>query len=155
MAVITESDNNTKRKTMEALEKTRKNLPDEVRKELDRIWRKIADDARLLCPKDTGTLAKTIRVVKAPKGLMSRLAASKEITIINRSIIAGDLMKINPKSGRPCDYARLVHDGHRLRDGSFWNGVPFLTEALAKNEAELNRAIERALKKLGKKFEEI
>jgi hypothetical protein len=38
------------------------------------------------------------------------------------------------------------------KDGTIHNGTPFLTNALAKHDAQLTAAIDRALKKLGNKF---
>ena len=154
--VIEEDDAGTKKKAREALEQLRLDFQngDIISKELSRVMIKIRDDAKIMCPKETGTLASTIRIAKIPMGAMTGAWSHvKELTVFNMSIVAGDLMKINPKYNKPCDYATWVHDGHKMRDGSFWAGIPFLTEALAKNEGELDKAIERALKKLGKKFE--
>jgi len=161
MAVVVEEDDaGTKKKAKEALRKLRNDFKDGtiISKELRKVMIMIREDAKAICRReayDTGTLHDTIRISKIPMGAMTGAWSHvKEITIFNMSVVAGDLSKINPKTNRPCDYASWVHDGHRMRDGSFFSGVPFLTEAVAKNAAELNKAIERALKKLGKKFEQ-
>lgn len=154
--VITEDDNNTKRKTREALERFRKDFGDgtDIAKELEALMHRIRNTAYVKCPKDTGTLASTVRVVKIPMGMMTgSWSQVKQVTIFNMSLIAGDLTKINPKTNKPCDYATWVHDGHTMRDGNFWAGIPFLTQAFAQHESDLEKAIDRALKKLGKKFE--
>lgn len=154
--VIEEDDAGTKKKTKEAIARLKKDFEDGtiISKELEQVMIKIRNDAKVACPKETGTLAGTIRLSKIPMGAMTGgWSHVKAITIFNMSIVAGDLTAINPKYNRPCDYATFVHDGHKMRDGSFWAGVPFLTEAIAANSGELDKAIERALKKLGKKFE--
>lgn len=147
---------NSKKRAKRALEKLRTDFEDGIiiSKELRQVMRKIRDDAKVICPKDTGTLASTIRLAEIPMGAMTGVwSHMKTLTIFNMSIVAGDLSKINPKTKKPCDYATWVHDGHKMRDGSLWGGVPFLTEAIAMNEVELTKAIDRALKKLGKKYE--
>lgn len=154
--VISEDDAGTKRKTINALEKTRKDIAAgrDITKELDRIWRAIKDDAYNLCPKDTGALANSIRIVKIPTGAMiSGWSRIKEVSIYDRSIVAGDITKTNPKTKKPVDYATWVHDGHRMPDGKLFTGVPFLTEAIALHDEDLNKAIQRALKKIGRKYE--
>lgn len=154
--IVEETDAGTKKKAKEALQKLKSDFEkgNIISKELNRVMMKIKSDAKTLCPKDTGTLAGTIRISRIPMGTMiGAWSHVKAVTIFNMSIVAGDLTAINPKYNRPCDYAAWVHDGHKMRDGSFWAGVPFLTEAIAMNEGELDKAIKRALKKLGKKFE--
>lgn len=159
VVVIEESDGGTKKKAREAIQNLKKDFKtgNIIAKELRKVMIKIREDAKLICRQeayDTGTLYRTIRISRIPMGVMTGgWSHVKAITIFNMSVVAGDLTKINPKTNRPCDYASWVHDGHRMRDGSFFSGVPFLTEAVAKNAAELEKAIERALKKLGKKYE--
>lgn len=156
MAYVEETDNGTKRQTREALQKTRDNFKKgkDIEFELTKVWNKVKEDAYDGCPKDTVSLASTIRVVKIPLGqLSSAWSRIKEITMFDRSIVAGDITKINPKTKRPVDYAVFIHDGFTRKNGRFYNGVPFLSNALALNSEEINRAIERALRKLGKRFE--
>jgi len=156
VVVVEETDDKTKRKTFEALAKMREEFRKGlvISKELDKVWRKIKNDAMAICPKDTGALASTIRIRKIPIGTAAgAFARMKQFMIFDRSIIAGDITKTNPKSGKPVDYASWVHDGHKMKDGRMWNGIPFLTLAIGKNDAELNDAIKRALRKLGKKYE--
>ena len=158
VVVIEEDDAGTKKKAKDAIKKLKDDLKDGtiIAKELDKVWKRIRNDAKMMCPKDTGLLASTIRISKLPSGAMiGGLSRVKDVTIFDKTIVAGDMTKINRKSGKPCDYAVWVHDGHKLRDGSFWSGVPFLSEAIAMHEDELEKAIQRALKKLGKKYSKI
>jgi hypothetical protein len=154
VVAVQESDHGTKKKLEDALKRTKRKIDEgkEIREELNKILRKIRDDARIFVPKDTWTLHDTIRVSSVPTGILGGFSKIKTVQIFDRAIIAGDVTKINPKTGRPCDYAMWVHDGHRMPDGKFYAGVPFLTMALAKNSQELDNAIDRALKKLGKDF---
>ena len=142
--------------TEKSLEQLKRDIQEgkEIEQELARVWEKIRMDAYIDCPKDTGALSETIRVVKTPlTSLTGNISPVKSITVFDRTIIAGDLMRLNRKTKGPVDYAGFVHDGYVMRNGLIYNGRPFLTNALAKNDEELNAAINRALVKLGKKFE--
>jgi len=155
---IRESDDGTKQALADALKMLQEGIGEgkEIRKELGDVWKKIRDDAKALCrimAYDTGTLWSTIRISSIPTGTMlGGFSKIKAITIFEGTIIAGDITKINPKSNKPCDYAMWVHDGHRDKSGKMVPPKPFLTESIAKNEDELNKAIDRALKKLGKRY---
>ena len=152
--LIKEDDAGTKKRAIRSLEKLRRKFQNgDFKAELDRVMNKIKLDAVAMCPKETGTLASTIRLTELPLGMMTgSWSRIKEVMIYNKSIVAGDITKTNPKTKRPCDYASWVHDGHKMRDGRMWNGVPFLTLAIAKNRLELDRAIDRALKKMGSEY---
>lgn len=155
MVALQESDGGTKKKTAKALEKTRKRFKKgkEVEAKLDRVWQKVERAAINYCPVKYGDLKRTIRIVKIPVGQMSGAwSRVKELTIFDRSIIAGDITKMNTM-GKPINYATWVHDGHRMRNGRMWAGVPFLTMALAQYDSEINKAIDEALKEIGKKME--
>lgn len=155
MAYVYKDDRGSNKATVDALNQFSKDIKVgiEIEQEINRVWDKIQTDAFIACPKDTWSLANTIKVVNSPLTSMTgNISPIKSITIFNKTIVAGDLIKINPKTKRPVDYASLVHDGYVRADGKVVNGTPFLTESLAQNEGELNDAIERALAKLGKKF---
>ena len=152
--VVVSENAPSKKEVMKDLDKFRKDIPEETKRELEKILKKIKADAFDYCPKDTWTLARTIRWVKSPSLRSIVREHEKALVILDKALIAGDPTKINPKSGKPCIYARWVHDGHRLRNGEFWVGKPFLAWALTENEIELRKAIDKALKKLGKKFSE-
>ena len=135
-----------KKQVIKYLDKARQELPEKIKDELEQIWQDILDDAKRLCPVDTGTLRSTIRIADMT-GIMSGFSPHiKGVQVFHKAIVAGDYTVINPKTGRPCIYAVWVHDGHRLRDGRFWAGVPFLTEAFMRNEKRLMKAIDKALK---------
>jgi hypothetical protein len=141
------------KKSLEKMEKSIQNGK-EIEEELAAVWEKIRLDAFSNCPMDTGSLASTIRVIKTSLGnMVGGNSSIKSITLFDRTIVAGDYMTINPKTNKPVDYASFVHDGY-TKGGYVNNGTPFLTNALAKYNAELDAAIERALVKLGKDFEE-
>jgi len=156
VVVIHEDDAGTKKKMREAVVRIRNDFGDgtEIAKELEGVMQRVRNTAFMRCPKEYGALADTIRIVKIPMGTMTgSWSQVKAVTIFNLSIVAGDLSKTHPATGRPIDYASWVHDGHKMRDGNFWAGIPFLTEALAEHNDDINKAIDRALKKIGKKFE--
>jgi len=67
--------------------------------------------AMAFCPVDSGALLSTIRV--------------EQRSIYQAALIAGSMNVINPKTGRPVDYARYVHDGT-----SKMPGRPFLLQAV-------------------------
>jgi len=141
-------------KTTESLKQLEKDIKETkaIEDELARIWEDIRLDAFTNCPMDTGSLASTIRIIKTSLGsMMSGISPMKSITLFDRTIVAGDYMTINPKTNKPVDYASFVHDGYS-KGGYINNGTPFLTNALAAHNDELEAAITRALNKLGKKY---
>jgi hypothetical protein len=155
MVDVIESGEKGKKDTILALQKLENSIKDgkEIEEELDNVFYKVEVDAFLDCPKDTSMLASTIKIVKTPIGTMDGTVSSiKSITIYDRTIVAGDLTARNPKTKGPVNYAGWVHDGYISKDGTVHSGRPFLTNALAKHDAELTSAINRALDKLGKKF---
>lgn len=139
-----------KEELISTLERYRKELDDGtvVRQKLNMLIDKIVDEAIARCPKVTGTLASTIRAVQGAAGLFG--GGMKAFSIYDMSIVAGDPSVINPKSGRPCNYAEWVHDGHPTKSGGFVVGQPFLTEAMMMYENEIDRVVDEALKKIGK-----
>lgn len=155
MAYIYKEDKGSNQSTKTSLQKLEDDIKNarEIEMELARVWDKVRSDAFMMCPKDTWSLANTIRVVKTPMGTTTGDVSSvKSVQIFDRTIVAGDLTKINPKTKQPINYGVFVHDGY-IKDGVVHNGVPFLTNAIAQNEDELMQAVNRALAKLGKKYE--
>jgi hypothetical protein len=115
---------------------------EQLASELDAVMEKIRDAAIELCPKDTGALASSITIDNS--GIVSAG------DFYGNSISAGSEDVINPKTGKPTsEYASLVHDGHAMRDGTFWEGIPFLTEAFDMYFEELEACVDRAMKELG------
>lgn len=150
--IIRESDGGTKRKVIEKTKEIPKNISEDLEKALDEIWDKIFQQAIMDCPFDTGALMSSIQITK---GSTSGLAggAIKEVTVFDSTISAGDPAIINPKSGMPTsEYARFVHDGHFSQAGHWVPEQPFLENAVAMYEQELNDAIERVMKAMQEKF---
>lgn len=128
------------------LAEIRDNLESEVKAELDSVMQKIKLAAIELCPKDTGALASSIS--------LDEHGAIQSGDFYGCSIFAGSDDIINPKTGKPTsEYALFVHDGHAMRDGTFWEGIPFLDEAMLMYFDELEAAVDRALKSLGQGME--
>jgi len=148
--VVSETDSGTKKKVILELKESHKRMKKAVREELETVWQKIWEDAVNLCPKDTGALASSIKVVKGGTGAFGIAHGAGE-PVLDIYITAGDPSIVNPKTGKTTDYyASLVHEGHRMRDGTFWAGVAFLTEAILNNWNELDAAMAKALKELDK-----
>lgn len=145
MIGIEETDGGTKMRVGNRLKKDVESISDEVKSELEHIWSLIEQAAIDMCPVDTGALRSTIKTSEG--GGEGAISATSDI--INKSLIAGDDGVINWKSGKPTSlYAGFVHDGHALRDGSMWEGVPFLVEAILAYEGELEAAVDRAVQNL-------
>jgi len=156
---VFEMDDGTKIRCKEEMERMSRELPEQFKLELEEIWDKIYQAAIELCPKATGSLANSIYLLEGATRILGGLTGNiKTVTagpslsgeiVCDRTITAGDEMVINPDTLKPTsEYASLVHDGHSMRDGTFWHGVPFLTDAVAMYEDELNAAVERALQEL-------
>ena len=152
MVLIKESDGGTKKLVIKKLEEFRRELSPKLHMELDRVWNQVWMDAIDMCPVITGTLVSTIKIVEGGLGGIVS-GGIKQLMVIDKTIMAGDVNLINPKSGMPCIYAILVHDGHRTRSGSWVAGQPFLADAIMKNEAAIMAACNKALKELGIKYE--
>ena len=155
---ISESDNGTKQEVMETIGNVEKELPQEIADELARIWYEIWMDAIAFCEKtmDTGALASSINVIEGGMVVGGGMGLSRTARqpignwIFDRSIIAGDETIINPKTGKSTAlYAEWIHDGHLMKDGVFWEGNPFLQDALDAHEAELEAAVDKAMRELG------
>lgn len=97
------------------------------------------------CPKDTGTLATTIRIVtQAPTGGFFEVVKNPlENTIGVTALITAGGWLVNPRTGFICDYAAAVHDGHLTRGGGYYAGVPFLTMAIDASEAEYQQMVKK------------
>jgi hypothetical protein len=152
MIGITETDNGTKQRTIQDYEDIRDNLESTIAQEHDIVWQAIKDLAIDLCPKETGALASSIELES--EGGSGAIGQNKTTSTVggdfySNSIYAGNGSVINPISGKStAEYALFVHDGHMIGD-IMWEGVPFLTEAVAAYEDELEAAVNRALDELG------
>jgi hypothetical protein len=124
----------------------RDEFPDAIAEELRGIMEQVKDRAVELCPKDTGSLASSISL---EEGTISSSSTGQGSEFYNCQIYAGNESIINPKTGKPTsEYAQLVHDGHAMRDGSMWEGEPFLEDAMSEFEPLLEDAVSRALQSL-------
>jgi hypothetical protein len=127
------------------LETLKGEMNEAVAEELDSVWQQIKEMAIELCPKDTGALASSIKL--GSEGGQGVVLAGNEF--YGDTISAGEDNIVNPKSGAPTSsYAIAVHDGHLLRNGQFWEGTPFLEDALDAFASELELAVNRAMQKL-------
>lgn len=133
--------------TEENIRIIRDDFPNELAQELDNIWQLIRDKAIELCPKESGALASSIELES--EGGSGTVSASQGGEIYSNAIYAGNESTFN-FSGQPTSqYAQAVHEGHMMRDGSFWEGCPFLEDALDAYESELNAAVDAAMQNLG------
>lgn len=150
---LSETDSGTKRLAINKLAETSKRITPELREELERVWDRILMDAIGECPRISGALASTIRIVEGSFGGM--MGGIAERMVFDRTIIAGDETISNPRGTPTSHYAKSVHDGYtHWKSGRWVTGYPFLEIALDKNMPDLERAIEKVLKSLGEKFGE-
>ena len=106
-----------------------KNIDPETREALREVARKVVQDAKALCPVDTGSLRRSIRAEEYPP----------EVNVYRIFVVAGGKI-INPKTRRPVDYARWVEYGGRNPP------KPFLRPALEQNRPLLRKALMDGLK---------
>lgn len=144
---IYESDGGTKQRTINELTKFRDELPSQVAMELDEIWQKIRDKAIELCPKLSGALASSIELES--EGGSGAIGARGDGDFYSNAIYAGNDQTFNSEGVPTSQYAQLVHDGHATRDGGFFEGIPFLEDALAAYASELDSCVDRAMKEMG------
>lgn len=163
---VHESDNGTKEALKQTMAGIANNLPQAIAAELDAIWEAILWDAILFSQATmySGALASSIRIVDGPEMMSGATSNGKagfgparqpvvrgtsSQTIFDRSITVGDASVSNWDNVPTDVYAFWVHEGHRMRDGTFWEGNPFLTDAMDAHQAELDAAIEKAMKEMG------
>ena len=128
------------------LEEFMDNLPDAIALELDAIWAEIKDLAVDLCPLESGALASSIELEsEGGSGMVGQGAAIEGAEFYSNAIYAGNDETFN-FSGQPTSqYAQAVHDGHTTTGGDFWEGCPFLEDALDAYDSELESAVDRAM----------
>lgn len=150
MIGIFESDGGTKKRTQKDLKDFMNKLTKDGKAGLEDVWGKIYEEVVANCPVDTMSLVGTIKLVtgdtvgqQVPNSFISTTGMSE--TIFNGTITVGDDAVINPKNNIPTSwYAIWVHDGHFNRDGRWVEGIPFLSDAFDKYEAELNAVMAKA-----------
>jgi len=127
----------------------RDNFPDAVCDELDAVWQKIRDMAIDLCPKESGALASSIELEnEGGSGRTGVSATTQGGMFYSNSIFAGNDETFNSQGQSTSQYVLAVHDGHLLPNGEFFEGTPFLTDAVDAFEDELNQIVDRALAQL-------
>lgn len=128
-----------------------RDFPDAVCAELDDIWGKIRDLAIDLCPKESGALASSIELES--EGGSGKIGISGSYTqgeeFYNNAIYAGNDSTYNFEGQPTSQYAQAVHDGHMMPNGDFWEGTPFLEDAVDMYEDELNNCVNTAMNNLG------
>ena len=143
------TDNGTILNTEENIMMIRDEMSSEIAMELDEIWMDIKDLAIELCPKESGALASSIELEsEGGSGTIGSGATTNGGVIYENAIYAGNDSTFN-FSGQPTSqYAASVHDGHMMRDGTFWEGTPFLEDALDTYDSELEAAVAVAMDNL-------
>jgi len=114
------------------LEKIGQDGRTETVERLERIAEIIRDEARILCPVETGSLQQSIRAFKR-EGLGA---------LCSVGVSAGNASVVNPKTGRTVDYARYVEYGTSRRAAK-----PFLRPALATVKPFIRAMIQEAWRK--------
>ena len=156
----TEDDAGTKKKTKEALKKTKEELDREFREVAMKYWYRVWEVARQLCIEygaiDTWALYNSIRIVwdASPIGGLYEVVVSSEGVDMTALIRVGGI-GINWKTGRVVDYAQAVHDGHMSRGGKWVMGRPFLMDAIIQCEPYREMLMEQFVDRVLSKFERI
>lgn len=143
----TETDFGSKERAKKACEEFPKAITKEAGWRMNAVWLKVLETARALCLGygifETGTLYRTIRIEKKGtvkgEGPPFEVVYTSESEMISSEIVAGGLL-INPKTGRICDYAQAVHDGHFTISGNWIPPRPFLRDAIYIHIDELLKA---------------
>ena len=133
--------------TQQGIRTLRDDFPSQIAEELRGIMEMVRARAIELCPKETGALASSISL---EEGDISQSSTGQGSEFYDCQIYAGSESIVNPISGKATsEYAQMVHDGHALRDGTIWEGCPFLEDAIDEFEPQLEDAVSRALSELG------
>jgi hypothetical protein len=126
----------------------------EAKRALTRVWNDVYKEAISMCPVDTGTLVSSIKLVVSRSNDFNIGGELKESTfaisgksasVFNGMIIAGDDKKMNPKNRMTSSqYCSIVHDG-AYHNGTWVDGVPFLTMALEKYASKIEKAVNKSI----------
>lgn len=145
VVVVRETDGGSKKRAMRATYGTARAGATATQHEMLHWLSKVVMLAKTYCPKETGTLATTIRIVtQAPTGGFFEVVKNPlENDIGVTALITAGGWLVNPKTGFICDYAQAVHDGHLTRGGGYYAGVPFLTMAIDASEAEYQQMVKK------------
>jgi hypothetical protein len=146
---IEETDYGSKGRAIAATKQFPVVLSGEARWRLRVWWEKVLETARLLCPIGTGTLMATGRIVdKASPDVGGSFEVARSINdeLISSMIVFGGIL-VNPISGRICDYAQAVHDGHFTVNGRWIPPQQFVTDAMNLHMMELDQILGEAVDK--------
>jgi hypothetical protein len=135
--------------TQEDIRTLRDEFPDQVAEELDNIWALIKQKAIELCPIESGALASSIELEsEGGSGKTGVSATTQGGEFYRNAIYAGNDETFNFDGQPTSQYVLAVHDGHVLPNGDFFEGTPFLEDAVDAYEDELNQVVDRALSEL-------
>jgi len=127
----------------------RDEFPDAVCAELDDIWAQIKDKAIELCPKESGALASSIELEsEGGSGKTGVSATTQGGEFYRNAIYAGNDETFNFDGQPTSQYVLAVHDGHVLPNGDFFEGTPFLEDAVDSFEDQLNSIVDNVLNSL-------
>lgn len=143
------SDDGSMQDVEMSLQEIRDNIAQQVALELDIIWEQIKDLAIELCPKETGALASSVEIENEGGSGAIMVSGISGGEFYNSSIFAGNFATSNAQGEPTALYALFVHDGHAMPDGSFYEGVPFLEDAVAAYQNELDSCVDRAMSENG------
>ena len=107
-----------------------RNIDPKTREALREVAHKVVQDAKALCPVDTGSLQRSIRAEEYPP----------EVNIYRIFVVAGGKI-INPKTRKKVDYAAYVEYGTSRAPAQ-----PFLRPALEQNRPLLREVLMNSLK---------
>lgn len=144
---IIETDLGSKARAIEATKKFPKVLTTNMRWKLMWWWEEVLATARALCPVDTGTLQATGRIEETDSsigGFFEVGMTLENTNVINKMIVFGGML-VNPETGRTCDYAQAVHDGHFTRSGRWIPPNPFIEMAIQIHMQELDAILGKSV----------
>lgn len=144
--ILSETDNGTKRRLRETTRTTSRELNKNFVDAMKDYWYRVWQTARQLCIAygafETGTLYESIRLIweYEPSGGLYEVAVSSRGVEVMAMIKVGGQEFINPKTGKPVNYAQAVHDGTR-----YMAERPFLMDAVMMNEDYLQEILQKAI----------
>ncbi len=155
---IQETDQGSKKRYVHVLREIQRKRSPEFKKFEQFVGDKVLKDAKRLCPVGTptstgipnyigGTLKSTVRKENKPIEGMAKgeiavgSTTDPQCTIV---ILAGGI-KVNPNTGRLCDYAQPVHDGTFKMPPR-----PFIRQAWEMNEAHVDKALSQYMERITK-----
>ena len=144
---ITETDYGSKGRAIEATKKFPKALTASARWKLVWWWEEVLATAQALCPVKTGTLMATGRIEETDPSIGGYFEVGmtlEDTNIISKMIVFGGML-VNPETGRICDYAQAVHDGHFTRSGRWIPPNPFIEMAIQIHMQELDTILGKSI----------